>query len=350
MQKRQSYPSPKSLPPFAVMTDKKSELDSTSDTCKAYPEEPPAYSLSNAPYSLPTAPHTNATAVACPSSSTSFLARSASTIGKMLSFRRKDVPDIYRVMETVLRPILEKFDVVFIVDDSGSMSGSVNSNSSTKGTKWEEARKALIPIAVVASHIDEDGIDIHFINSRQVGKNLKVMMSASEVIKLFDQVQPSGATPLGETLRRVIGPYEEQLRMAQLNRIVDESGKLELAKVKPVNYIVITDGIPTDESTEKVLTGIASRIGRWQLPREQVGVQFVQIGDCEQATLWLQSLDDSLCGKNGYNVDIVDTTVYSSGQCRKLDAEALVKILVGSINRRVDREGAKMFTPDLGIA
>ncbi len=50
------------------------------------------------------------------------------------------------------------------VDDSGSMAGAL----------WRQARGALSGIASLAGTYDSDGIDIFFLNSPAVGRNLKV--------------------------------------------------------------------------------------------------------------------------------------------------------------------------------
>ena len=50
------------------------------------------------------------------------------------------------------------------VDDSGSMAGGL----------WRQARGALSGIATLAGTYDSDGIDIFFLNSPVVGRNLKV--------------------------------------------------------------------------------------------------------------------------------------------------------------------------------
>lgn len=64
-----------------------------------------------------------------------------------------------------------------------------------------------------------------------------------------------------------------------------------------------------------------------------MGIQFVQIGDDPEATEALKRMDDDL--SNNYNIrDMVDTTPYT-GQA--LNPDLLGKILLGGINRRVDR-------------
>lgn len=59
---------------------------------------------------------------------------------------------------------LQKFDTVIILDDSTSM----------KGLLWREARDALAGIADKVARYNINGIDLHFLNSPVIGKNLKV--------------------------------------------------------------------------------------------------------------------------------------------------------------------------------
>ena len=74
---------------------------------------------------------------------------------------------------------------------------------------------------------------------------------------------------------------------------------------------------------------------------QQLGIQFVQIGTDRNATHFLRQLDDEIAGQEGVR-DIVDTTPYLGGQ---LNAETLIKILLGGINRRVDRKGGRSVMP-----
>lgn len=63
----------------------------------------------------------------------------------------------------------------------------------------------------------------------------------------------------------------------------------------------------------------------------------MQIGNSPEATAFLNELDDGLSQAHGVR-DMVDTTPYIGGQ---LSAEVLIKILLGGINRRVDRRGGQ---------
>jgi hypothetical protein len=97
---------------------------------------------------------------------------------------------------------------------------------------------------------------------------------------------------------------------------------------------VITDGAPSDEP-EDVIVAAARRLDRGDFPLSQLGIQFVQIGNDPEARAALEELDDDLSGKYGVR-DIVDTTPYTSAG---LDGAVLIKILLGGINRRVDKRG-----------
>ncbi|KAI0832719.1 hypothetical protein BC628DRAFT_1348038 [Trametes gibbosa] len=214
---------------------------------------------------------------------------------------------------------LRKYNTIIIVDDSGSMS---------KGGLWTEAREALAALADVAAKYDTDGIDVCFLNSRKTGAN---MTSSSQIRRLFDSVVPRGATPIGERLEDLLLYYLNELDAAK------KSGGVAAVKaMKPVNYIILTDGVPTDDPAS-VIAAAARRLDEGQYPLSQIGIQFVQIGNHRAATEYLRSLDDEL--QEEYHVrDIVDTTPYLGG---RLNADTIIKILLGGINRRVDKRGGQ---------
>ncbi|KAI0677261.1 hypothetical protein C8Q78DRAFT_960178 [Trametes maxima] len=214
---------------------------------------------------------------------------------------------------------LRKYNTVIIVDDSGSMS---------KGGLWPEARDALAALADVAAEYDTDGIDVCFLNNRKTGTN---MTSAAQVERLFDSVYPKGATPIGERLEELMLYYLNELDAAK------ETGGQALVKtIKPVNYIILTDGVPTDDPASVIATA-ARRLDEGRYPLSQVGIQFVQIGSHRAATEYLRMLDDEL--QDEYHVrDMVDTTPYLGD---RLNADTIIKILLGGVNRRVDKRGGR---------
>jgi len=216
--------------------------------------------------------------------------------------------------------ILRKYDTVIVVDDSSSM----------MGTLWNEARDALASLADIAGKYDTDGIDVHFLNSRHFLSNVH---QSSTIKRLFDRVQPKGITPIGGKLEELLLAYLASLETAKAREVAGDAKAMKA--LKPVNYIVLTDGAPTDDPEDVIVTA-ARRLDRGNFSITQVGIQFVQIGDSKEAGKFLRELDDGLSANHGIR-DIVDTTPYVG----KLDAEILTKILLGGINRRVDRKGGR---------
>jgi len=153
---------------------------------------------------------------------------------------------------------------------------------------------------------------------------------------LFDRVQPDGATPIGEKLEELLLRYMDVVENAKAREIAGDYTVMKT--VKPVNYIVLTDGASTDDPEDVIVT-TARRLDRGNFPITQVGIQFVQIGQSPGAAEFLQELDDNLTSNYGVR-DIVDTTPFTMTG-GELTAEMLTKILLGGINRRVDRKGGR---------
>lgn len=214
---------------------------------------------------------------------------------------------------------LMQYDTVIIVDDSGSMSGH----------RWMEASDALQELATIATNYDVDGINVHFINDMDSGIGLK---SSAQVSQLFSRVKPRGGTNLGRKLELLTSIYMEKIERAN-----KEGGMMQVMQTcKPVNYVIITDGQPTDD-VEGPITALAKRLDEGRFSLTQIGLQFLQIGSEPSATDFLQKLDDNL-HKTHKVRDIVDCTPYIGGP---ITADMITKILLGGINRRVDMQDSR---------
>lgn len=78
------------------------------------------------------------------------------------------------------------------------------------------------------------GFDVHFFNDAHSGK--RGLRHAASVRSLFAGVVPRGATPMGAALERLLLPY-----LATLERSRE-------GQCRPVNFIVITDGAPSEHT------------------------------------------------------------------------------------------------------
>ncbi|KAL7937537.1 hypothetical protein V8C35DRAFT_182897 [Trichoderma chlorosporum] len=221
------------------------------------------------------------------------------------------------------------FDTVFIIDDSGSMSGK----------PWREVADVLRSITPICTSHDSDGIDLYFLNYKSdnpapPGKakhGFYNITSPNQITEIFRRVSPTGQTYMGMALRSILAPYVETLKFA-----AQTSG--DVAQVKPVNIIAITDGEPTDEP-EPVIVTCAGDLDELKAPAHQVGIQFFQVGNQPGAAAALQRLDDAI--KEGSKVrDIVDTVSWDANTSRRpgvLSADTILKVVLGAVLRRLDR-------------
>lgn len=73
-----------------------------------------------------------------------------------------------------------------------------------------------------------------------------------------------------------------------------------------MNLIVITDGEADDPDTlAYALAGFSDRLEEGRFPLNQLGVQFIQIGNDREATKFLKYLDDELRSNSSRRRDIV---------------------------------------------
>ncbi|KAF7441303.1 hypothetical protein PC9H_001652 [Pleurotus ostreatus] len=219
------------------------------------------------------------------------------------------------------RQLLKLYDTVVIVDDSSSM---------CEEDRWAHAQQAVEGIAEVAAQYDSDGIDLHFINSTQVGTRLT---RTEHVMYLCCQAELVGNTQIGAKLGALLWEYIAKITTAR------KQAPSSRYSIKRMNLIVVTDGDTTDGDSDfdvlaSVITGAAKRLKSDGWPPNQVGISFVQVGNADDAEKYLQHLDDDLSKQNEIP-DMVDTTRYHPEQ---LDDALLSKILLGGISRVYDRD------------
>lgn len=231
---------------------------------------------------------------------------------------------------------LSSFDTIFLIDDSGSMHGS----------KWREVADVLLKITDICTARDQDGIDLYFLNHRSkeyptdAGKargGYYGIDTAEKVQMAFQRARPNGVTPTGQRLQDILDPY-----IARFDPSKPRPENIEL--VKPINIIVITDGSPTDDP-ERIIVHYARKLDQLNAPSHQVGIQFFQIGDDRGASEALQELDDELVKQKVR--DMVDTVTWdgrsfnfdhtSSERTKHLTEEGIMKVVLGSVVRRLDR-------------
>jgi uncharacterized protein YegL len=214
---------------------------------------------------------------------------------------------------------LKSFDTVFLIDDSGSMAGR----------SWKETGAALEAITPICVQRDADGVDIYFLN-RKDDPMYKNITSAGTVVEIFQTVRPGGATPTGQKLNQILKPYLQRYEK-------------DPERTKPMNVIVITDGEPSDD-VESPIIQCAKKLDKLDAPAWQVGIQFFQVGKEMGAREALKQLDDGLRELSGDDElrDIVDTVPFTGDGDSQLTAAGIIKVVLGSVNRRLDRNSKEL--------
>ena len=192
----------------------------------------------------------------------------------------------------------------------------------TLNSRWNEAASALAAIAPICTKYDSNGIDIYFLNTPD-SPSYQNVTSATRVTSIFNRVRPAGGTPIGSRLNNVLKPYYAKL---------EQKGKGRSEEVKPLNIICLTDGEATDDPESSIMRA-ARKLDQMDAVPWQLGIQFFQVGNDPAATKALQELDDGLMAM-GCTRDIVDTVPWKES----LNADGLLKVVLGSVNRRLDRK------------
>lgn len=220
------------------------------------------------------------------------------------------IPDIDTATDL---SVLCLFDVIMLIDDSGSM--NITSTHDMTGrhvpqgtedydkeegannemSRWNLAELLVKVSAQVMTMFDDDGISVRFLNSYHKGDNI---VDNAKVEELFNKVRkPTGGTPIGSA---IINIYDELLR----NQLTT------CTLSKPVLIITYTDGVSSD-SIVSAIKNIRAHTRTTEYGSKCVLFSFSQVGNDTSATEMLEKLDedeDSSVGACDGAGDITDCT------------------------------------------
>ncbi|KAH0559489.1 hypothetical protein GP486_003997 [Trichoglossum hirsutum] len=233
---------------------------------------------------------------------------------------------------------LALLDTIFVIDDTGSMQVAADSNDPAgpdRKSRWNVLTQSMQYIANIAAEYAPDGVGIYFLKSTHLNKtNIK---SGQEVLNLLAQVdlgQGMGGTYFATALAEILGPYAARYRdffeAAKRRRKAD--------RVRPLNVIVLTDGKADDaSSTKRIIIRIGKQLDDMFASDSQIGLQFLQVGDDQDAAEWLKSLDNDLESEHDIR-DYVDTRAFDDPQNSPDFTKNLREILLGAIDRDIDNQ------------
>ncbi len=200
--------------------------------------------------------------------------------------------------------MLENRDYTLIIDKSGSMATPDQKGSKTR---WVAAQESTFALASKCEQFDPDGITLYVFSGRfKRYENV----TASKVIQIFQENDPSGTTDLANVLKHALDNYFQRKSSGQ-------------TKPNGETILVITDGEPDDRKAVMKVIIEASR----QMERdEELAISFIQVGTDAQATRFLKVLDDELQGA-GAKFDICDTITMED-----MEDLSLSEVLLNAIN------------------
>ena len=177
---------------------------------------------------------------------------------------------------------LEGYDIVVLVDDSGSMNTPATAAAGGGGdafarqvTRWTEVQQFANRVVELATCLDPDGIDLRFLNR----PGFSNVASMAQVAQAFS-APPSGLTPLAFAVSSIL------------------RDKAAVIIEKKLLLVIATDGQPTDSQGKVNIAEFTSVLSQRS---QKVSVAIVACTDDEASVGYLNHLDKTCPG-----VDVCD--------------------------------------------
>ncbi|KAJ3226208.1 hypothetical protein HDU81_007426 [Chytriomyces hyalinus] len=228
--------------------------------------------------------------------------------------------EISNMMALKLRK-LEAYDVVVICDDSGSMNIKCAAGSDPFApipTRWDELKQTVLTVTDIASTLDEDGIDIYFLNRPP----LRNVIGSLQLERVFAD-PPRGYTPTARVLRQVLN---------EKRQAISEGAKKLLV-------LIATDGVPTTDMGADDRYGLRQVLTMERGRPEDVPVVFLACTDDESEIGYLNEWDTSIP-----YIDVADDYHTERKQILAVQGphfsfsrgDWVCKMLLGPVDREVD--------------
>ncbi|CAF0967654.1 unnamed protein product [Rotaria sp. Silwood1] len=199
-------------------------------------------------------------------------------------------------------------EIVFICDDSGSMSapvGEVTNPREKQRTRWDELKQTVSIVVDLASVLDPDGVDVYFLNREP----MLHVRSGSELENIF--------------------AMEPEVLKDKRNHIYE----------RKLLILIATDGIPTDDRERTDIHTLEHVLKNERTPTNQIPVTIIACTDDQECIGYLNNWDKKIP-----NLDVVDdyrterneVQAYRGKHFPFSFGDYIVKILMGSIDSWFD--------------
>ncbi|KAL8996225.1 MAG: hypothetical protein Q9169_004203 [Polycauliona sp. 2 TL-2023] len=210
---------------------------------------------------------------------------------------------------------LNKRDHAFLIDNSYSML-----------EYWSMAQDLLEVIGYIVKNKDPDGVDLIFTCPFKKYSKIK---TTSELIERFHRHQPtsySGPSDMSARFTDALSDYQNDLANRHERKSFSSFMRsTKVRKIRKLSLYVFTDAVwqPICD-VSPVIKSLVSVLEKQNLPKQQIGVQFVRFGDNPEGKIRLERLDRmKVNGEVSMLRDIVDTEPVTGN---------IGKILFGAVN------------------
>ena len=230
--------------------------------------------------------------------------------------------DISSSLSQAFYIVKEKFDIVLVWDNSGSMNKE-SSYVDEKGvtintTRWGESCKVMESIVRFATTVDTNGVDVYFFDNE---RHIKVH-NVDDIRKEFTNSAPKSntLTPIVQTLRRIQADFKENS--------------------KDVLIVIVTDGLPMATPIETVENLKSTIIDMIQIPEPKFRISVVLATNDDAVVQMYNEIDDDLDYfdvSDDYTSEKQEIIAKQGPSFKFRYGDYILKILLGSICLALDK-------------
>lgn len=227
------------------------------------------------------------------------------------------------------RSVLSQVHTVLLIDDNASMAQTGSAQYGPGTSRWQQASAIIRELAPIIAQHDPQGIDLYFLKHRFPGRGnvQQGLQSSQEVQAVLSRVRPAGHALLEARVRAILDAYMSTLRYERY--------------LKPLNLVVITDGTALEGGLPPFLSDTINRhvdrVVKRGHPAHQLGIEFLQVGNSQEATRHLLQLEQQVSDHHrNINWDVVGITpVGRLGHT--MNGELLAQLIGSGIDARVSQ-------------
>ena len=190
----------------------------------------------------------------------------------------------------------------------------------------EDVRSVVEVLAYILKRFDPDGITVYSTSesARIVTKKTK------DILKFMNSTRTVERSNMEHSLGNIISDYLHSFDRLKLK--VFSRWAVRKSFPQALSIYVFTDGMwqPKNDPYDPIAS-LSRRLQSENLPRSQVGIQFIRFGQSIEGIKRLQKLDSSLSTR-AQPLDIIDTEPHDGN---------MLKILLGATNHWFDEDATE---------